>query len=344
MKALNTKKGVFLDMNYFNSNMELLNNLCSSNQDKTIHLKVELARGVSFNDLFDSFKNQVKKLIFLIEEIKYRIKDINIFLIGHSQGGLVNLSVASKIPLLIKEVISISTPYKDVLMAKNLLVMDLGLKLFSKGVFFEKDLAGTIRFQKAVGLLGSKLFFFFLKRKWYKTKHKPKLHVICGTSAIYLTTSVAVVKTNTHNKFFKKKLIPIYNKYPYDGLVLTSEQNAIKCQNIHNFIDPNIPCIGQKSFLNKKCSNSLSACNDICSLPKMHGVNTTIELAKDVFKGKDIYSLDLIKSMYEGVDQKPLTNLKYENYYNIFNNNYSHANIPHSDDVVALIHKILHQL
>ena len=57
MKAHNTKKGVFLDMDYFNKNLELLNNLCINNKDKIIHLKVELARGVSFNDLFDSFKN-----------------------------------------------------------------------------------------------------------------------------------------------------------------------------------------------------------------------------------------------------------------------------------------------
>lgn len=57
MKAHNTKKGVFLDMDYFNKNLELLNNLCINNKDKIIYLKVELARGVSFNDLFDSFKN-----------------------------------------------------------------------------------------------------------------------------------------------------------------------------------------------------------------------------------------------------------------------------------------------
>lgn len=44
-------------MDYFNKNLELLNNLCINNKDKIIHLKVELARGVSFNDLFDSFKN-----------------------------------------------------------------------------------------------------------------------------------------------------------------------------------------------------------------------------------------------------------------------------------------------
>ena len=56
MKAHNTKKGVFLDMDYFNKNLELLNNLCINNKDKIIYLKVELARGVSFNDLFDSFK------------------------------------------------------------------------------------------------------------------------------------------------------------------------------------------------------------------------------------------------------------------------------------------------
>lgn len=134
--------------------------------------------------------------------------------------------------------------------------------------------------------------------------------------------------------------MPVYNKYPYDGLVLTSEQNAIKCSNVYNFINPNIPCLKEKTFLNNKCATSLDWCNNECILPTLHGVNTTIDLARDTLKGKDIYSHKLIKSMYEGVDQKPLTNPKYQNYYDIFNNDYSHANILYTNPVVELIHKI----
>lgn len=81
--------------------------------------------------------------------------------------------------------------------------------------------------------------------------------------------------------------------------------------------------------------------NNECILPTLHGVNTTIDLARDALKGKYIYSHELIKSMYEGVDQKPLTNPKYQNYYDIFNNDYSHANILYTNPVVEPIHKIL---
>lgn len=342
LKKYHVLKKQFLDETYLADNLNILSSLLN-NENKIIHLKLELARGVNFNDLFDSINNQAKKLVFFINTIKARFSNLEIYLVGHSQGGLINLKTATVIPDLIKEIISISTPYKSVMIAKDLWLMDTILKLFSKGILVENSLGATIRYSQSVATLGNSLFYTILKNKWYRLKNKPKLSVICGTSAVFLKTGI---KGNSPYSItmLKKDYIPTYKKYPFDGLVLTSEQNAIENEFIYNFIDPKIPCLKEKSYLNKMCATSLTECNKTCPLPFLHGVNFTIDLSKDVLKGKDVYSLDLIKSMYEGVEQKPLTNPEYRNYYEIFNSNYSHANILYSDDVVSLISEIINGL
>lgn len=118
--------------------------LSLNNPNKAILVKTSLDESVYSYDKdkketeylgFDSIENQSIKLVYLVKKIKSLSSKIRLILVGHSQGGLVNLETACKVPSKIHKLISISTPYSPVLMANKLICIATIANMFGQNVY-----------------------------------------------------------------------------------------------------------------------------------------------------------------------------------------------------------------
>ena len=188
---------------------------------------------------FDSIEKQTACLRSIIEYLENkRDFDRKIVLVGHSQGGLVNLETAILRPESIDKIISLSTPYNPVDIGKDVMT------IFHLGELFKYDVNGKIRnelnvtaeeaqkFRNRIETLSSSSYFSDLKNRWANCAHKPKLYVISGTSGRLAHTYYAYTSDGY--------AMPVTIKKSFDGLVTTQEQHDISYNGYQPLVDLDI--------------------------------------------------------------------------------------------------------
>ena len=349
MSKFDTEKGQFyglnsngyygknvVETNEFNKKIITIIDRVKSNSNHILHVKTQLTNGIDFDDGFDSIKNQTIKLLFIIENLCSFDIPVEIFLVGHSQGGLVNLEASIKSPKMINGMIAVSTPFSPVLIAKDLLYIDRFLRAINQdGIIKGTDSKSTERYQNCVDVLTSKKYFDDLKKKWESLDTRPKLLIITGTSGLICKETTKYVRINTDSN--NTILWRYYERFPFDGLVLTSEQRMILHDYEVNFADENLPCYNERRFLNYCCGTSLIDKCKNCVCPQIIFSSTAFSIAMDALKGNDPMRNQIIKSIYQGLNRSSIINENYKNYYDVYASDYSHMYLIQCDNVIATI-------
>ena len=129
----------------------------------------------------------------------------------------------------------------------------------------------------------------------------------------------------------------IDKKYPFDGLVLTSEQKDIDYDYNVNVTSKKIPCYDKETYTNKSCGSiAYDRCKG-CNLPFFDGNASAFIVAMDALGGVDPFENEIVKTIFEGVNREELTYSSKANYYNIYASEYSHMYIAQCDEVIAII-------
>jgi hypothetical protein len=279
-------------------------------------------------------------LKYIINSIKNLDNSIEIILIGHSQGGLVNLETAIDIPEKISEIISISTPYSSVAIAKGVCLLDVIANFLNKSVFelITKDEEARERYDDCVTLLGKTSYYDNLKSKWNNLSNRPKLTVIAGISA-HLMTSVYLFP------------FEINHRYPFDCLVLGREQVAIENCTIHVLYKDGVTCYQDSNGFEKSCCTNLGLINEHvcnCVLPcfDISGAlfKSSITELENLYKNKQFVALSklpIVKAVVEAMDEKPLSDENYRPYYETVAGEYSHLHIIEAEKTIGIILGIL---
>lgn len=342
----------------FYSKIANIVNIANNNINKPILIMTSLAfyiHSISNNEIkycgFDSIENQSKKLTYIIETIKHIDDEINVILIGHSQGGLVNLETVINIPSMISEIISISTPYSPVTMANKLINLNflanmVNINAYELMMYKEEDKflakSNAKKYQECVEILSSKEYFDNLKDKWNNLLTRPKLNIIAGVSGKLYNYIVSNPPTISH--------------YPFDGLVTIYEQTNIKHANIYGFSDSKLECYNEKVFMNEVCSyeqENYYTCKRNCCLEEFSIKNSLSKITLDalngavfnwITKGEFTYNFSdnsIINDITNGIGRKEISNIENKSYYDIYASDYSHMYLRNCDETIGLILSII---
>ena len=343
----------------FTKQISAICTMANNNPNKSVLVRVDLKTFPSFSsgnithEEWDSVSNQASKLAFIVKAIKTNDSSINVILVGHSQGGLVNLETATRIPDKIKRLISISTPYREVLAADLLtIVLAAARYMESKASEDEGEENDLIKFAKTfmndilnvncqnrVSDLASEPFFSALHAKWNALSTRPPLTVITGTSGHLVTFDLGVIRT----------------KQSFDGLVRTSEQKGVEHAKFINLADISIPCHVKKTYTNDTCHDSLlSPCNYLCPLPNF-GLGDILTKSTFMAFVKSIRDNDMnnfannfgeeAQKIYTAIeiglgwceDENAAVDPLYKNYHDIYASDYSHLFLPECDDTIGIL-------
>lgn len=287
---------------------------------------------------YDSIYTQSKKLIYLIKKIHELDNQIEIILIGHSQGGLVNMEASCAVPSYVKRLISISTPYKSVKAAETLLSLET-LSNFLNLDLIEllsnlKDEIEINKYKLCIEKLTDNSYYENLKNKFYNLQNRPGLVVIAGVSGLLYET----INPGTNNIIFLWS--------PMDGLVLLEEQTAIENCVKYILSRKDLPCYNRGGFKNNNCRIShgiYRTCNENCTL-------STIYLSDLIFAGlfdfvvgfinnnRNENNQTLMNEIVNALSRKPIQNAAYQNIYNILSSDYSHMFIRYCSETISLIY------
>lgn len=324
-------------------------NLSLNNPNKAILVKTSLDESVYSYDKnkketkylgFDSIENQSIKLIYLINKIKSLSNKIRLILVGHSQGGLVNLETACKVPGKIEKLLSISTPYSPVLMANKLICIATIVNIFGQNVynFVAPSPELAPKYKDRVETLGSSNYFKELKDRWNNLSSRPDLIVIEGVSG-HLFEMIINPDPTCGNTLMKK---------PFDGLVGVGEQTEIEHCTKHVLTDRNLPCYITGTFKDTTCylqQGFYISCKAKCTLSNFDLTSTIIRTGLDLLWNlmtgdSNAFNLDsypVIKDIFNGVNRQPIYDKNNQNYYNIYASDYSHMYIRYCDETLALL-------
>lgn len=338
----------------FNENIAKIVSLSNNNFFKAILVRTSLSESIDYIEKgklnylgFDSVKDQATKLEYVIKAIKAIDSSIRIILVGHSQGGLVNLEVATRIPQYIHKMVSISTPYSPVSMAKKLINLNCLASIFKTNIYqmLESNPKLATKYQERVEDLGTNKLYNEIKSKWENLSYRPQLIVIAGVSGL-LTTLIP----GTIDPYTGFQGPDTYIKYPFDGLVSISEQQAINHATILGFSDKNLGCYNDKGFMESPCyyqSGFYLSCKKTCCLSSFDlnlsllkiGIQALGDLISSWVKGTEfkfnLDDYDIIKDIYNGVNGDPISNPNNKNFYNVYKSEYSHQNLRYCDETIA---------
>ncbi len=304
--------------------------------NKTVHVRTRLSFVLGTKDPFDTIDNQKKKLIFIIDALKAYQMEIEVVLIGHSQGGLVNLATAVERSSSISRMISISTPYSPVGIAKELMNIAFLGSLIGKNIYtmLQEDKQTAARYKASVENLASNTFFKAVKDKWNKLTNRPSLTVIAGVSG-HLRTTVSYFDGTSSTM-----------KQSFDGLVNIEEQLSINFAEKISLSDKNLPCYAANDYSKPVCymqDGFYMSCKKNCTLSSFSMTDTLLNVGMkalwDWLNGKniDFMKYPVVVSIFDGVSRKNLEYSQYRNYYNIYASDYSHQFIRYCDETIALI-------
>lgn len=326
---------------------------CSRYPHHHVHVRTRLGGAEGF----DSIEKQTACLCSIIEYLESKSDfDRKIVLVGHSQGGLVNLETAILRPESIDKIISLSTPYNPVDIGKDVMT------IFHLGELFKYDVNGKIRnelnvtadeaqkFRDRIETLSSSSYFSDLKNRWANCVHKPKLYVISGTSG-RLAHTYYVYTSNGY-------AMPVTIKKSFDGLVTTKEQHDIPYNGYQPFVDLDIECLRRQD--NWWAGNYQGDCKNCgiftstCDLPVLNVTNVAmkalLEGISNFLRGNgftfDQYARELSATIsaaaypdYANDRYFPKNNPypQYQQYYDIYSHRYSHGWIRYDDLAVFCI-------
>lgn len=355
----------------FNNSIAAVASLLQANPNKTIHLAVDISKAlpVPFTLYYiehpediqeaiknignnDSIENQKIKLEYIINALKRYFSDLQIILIGHSQGGLVNLEVACDKPNQIQELVSISTPYSPVIIARDAMRLVHALSFLELESSSETNLFSSQdqqRYLENVERLSGQTYFTNLKRRWNNipVTSKPKIRCITGTSGTLAYDMLTLPK-----------------KTSYDGLVRTYSQSDISNGVAYNLKDPKTSC--EAKYLNNNCDVLPQQCLQ-CTLPAFcveatvlqtlrDNIEIVEELVNQFLRGEEIVVPSDIENIIDNhpivkiikneinLNDRPDPNSRntqsiklYQNFSDVFISEYSHRWIAESDAAVLLI-------
>lgn len=357
MKDFDVERNTFCGINqgYYSQNATLNNrfdirissivSLALTNPNKAILVRLSLqyypyySNGDVRYKSYDSILNQSLKLRFIIDAIKNKDARIRIVLIGHSQGGLVNLETAIQRPSSIYKFISISTPYRSVL-AADLLEIPIIIGKISNALTGDNFLnklddfgLDDTNYQNRILDLSSSPYFNGLHARWNALQNRPPLLVITGTSGHLVTRELDVIR----------------RKQSFDGLVRTSEQKSILHANYLNLANTATPCIIQKTIFKETCFDSvLSPCYYLCPLPNF-GISdamfrTSLRALFNSLWHQDFGYLaqvtdpndaGVINAIRAGLARNGDYDQLFKNYYDIYASDYSHMYLAQCDEVIG---------
>lgn len=332
--------------------------LAQKNKGKTILVRTSLdtsfygiTAGVKQFYAYDSIEFQAIRLVHIINKIKELDNGIQIILIGHSQGGLVNLYAATEIPEKISQMISISTPYSPVQMAKELIHLNFLASIFGTSAYelIQQNKAVANKYKERVEALGGDSFYDEVKDKWESLASRPPLTVIAGVSG--------------HLEGYIYGTPPAIMKYPFDGLVTISEQTNITHANIIGLTDKNLECYKDKQYMENVCylayGNSYS-CKRNCSLTSFSVTSALFKAGLDLIKaavaewtgkseeaeneegeekddGLKLDEISIINDIYLGVGGEEIADKSNEKYYKVYRSDYSHSHLRECDETIGII-------
>lgn len=334
----------------FNTHISDICKLADANSKKAVLVRVDLKTFPSFSSGtitpkdWDSVSNQASKLAYIVKAIKTEDSNINVILVGHSQGGLVNLETATRIPDKIKRLISISTPYREVLAADLLTIGIIAGKIAHKatGVDVLKMIGDVtmdiddVNCQNRVFDLASEPFFNALHARWNALENKPPLTVITGTSGHLITKDMTVIRT----------------KQSFDGLVRTSEQKGVTHAKFVNLANTCVPCYAKKTIFNETCHDSIvSPCYYLCPLPNFGLGNAIGKVSIKAFLNSikdgnmdDFISicgeeaLKILTAIVAGLARdSSLLDPYYKDYYDVYASDYSHRYLPECGETIGTL-------
>ena len=311
-----------------------------ANEGKTILVGTYLNRGFKTNHDLDSIENQKTKLVYIIDEIK-KYSNVELSLVGHSQGGLVNLEAAIDRSSKIKRLISISTPYAPVYLGEKLIFLDFFFKIGGETAYslFCNDPKNIPAYKACVEKLCSSSYYSDLKSRWNNLSSRPPLTVITGTAGHLSTFIPGVYNEYCYNP-------DTFMKESFDGLVKFSEQANIQNATFIHLADNNLPCYAEKGFAKNMCyyqQGLYSSCKKNCNLSSISFSGTVIDVLFDLIgnaiNGKDIHNFanyNVAVAIFAGLE-KDLTKVPsgYMNYYNIYSNDYNHDFIRYNSDTIS---------
>lgn len=318
------------------------------NADTTILVHTYLNRGFKSDYDLETIENQKIRLVRIIKEFK-RYGDIDISLVGHSQGGLVNLEAAIEVPDMIKQLISISTPYAPVYLADKLLFLDFFFQIGGARAYglFLSDAKNIAAFDASVQTLASSLYFDDLHNRWNALPTRPKLTVVTGTSGLIYN----VITTYDPQSYTSTDTI---TTEPFDGLVKISEQKAIEHADFIHLVKKDVPCLHSKKYAESVCSLQTGlyiGCKESCTLSSISFSGTIMDaffsLIDNAIHGKDFDKLEnypVAVAIIAGKDGKPEnmpSEKKYQAYYNIYADDYSHTHIVDATETIGKLAALL---
>ena len=329
-------------MNDFKTLIANIVTFARNNENKTILVSTYLNAGFSSKHNFDSIENQKTKLVFIIDEIK-KYSGIELSLVGHSQGGLVNLEASIARNYSIGKVISISTPYSPVYLGEKLIFIDFFLNIGGKSVYeaFVKKHSDYIPIYKScVEKLCSSSYYSDLRNRWNNLNTRPKLTVITGTAGHLFRIIPGI---NYGDNYVPETLMTD----PFDGLVKFSEQSNIQNANFIHLVDSSVPCYSNKTYAQSTCkvqSGLYISCTKKCPLKSLNLAGTIIDvlfnLIENAINGYNIGDLDntnvmkAIKAARTGASINTVPS-GYEDYYYVYSSMYGHEFIRYNSETIG---------
>ena len=373
MKTFNVNRNTFLGIDNseylsmqnalimeFNKKIANIVALANSNLDKAILVRTSLSESVdtiSNHKIeylgFDSIKDQAVKLVYIINAIKNIDSSVRVILIGHSQGGLINLEAATRVPDKIEKLISISTPYSPVSLGKKLISINSIISNFNMDIYssiYENQKLAK-KYEDRVEDLSTAKYYNYVKRRWEDLSKRPSLTIITGVSGQLISFLLGSGDTGLGD------YTPItILKYPFDGLIGIAEQTAIDHASIIGLTNPKLACYTTKDYMHYICSTQTGlsfTCKKSCILPSFSlmatlvpiAFNEFIELVMCYFTGKNFnFNIDdysVVVDIMNGILKKPISDSRNQAHYDVYASDYSHENLRYCDETIGRLIALL---
>lgn len=302
----------------FKTSFDKLNKLIIESKFNTVHVVTSLIGPKGVDDLFLG----TQKLIYLIKNIK-EIMDVDVILVGHSQGGLLNLIVATSIPTLIKDMISIVTPYREsffgglvklgINLSKVLFYKNPLRLLTKKGRYNEEDIK---KMEVGIRLLSNRQIYSKYRHLWANLKNKPHLYVVSSLAGL--------IKYSNSKVYF-------------DGILTLKEQNDIDAYQRIILLDPSIKNLNIEEEMQKTLKIKENI-NDVPLYDATYFKNKLIKCAlKHPYLRYDNEFYELAKILKEALLLEERTIYKYDGFDKLWRNDFNHYTIRNDPHVVDLI-------
>lgn len=315
--------------NDFETQITRIIELAKQHVGKTIMVSTFLNRGFIKDNNLDSVENQKIKLCYIVDEFK-KYDNVEIILVGHSQGGVVNLETAIERSAQISRLISISTPYAPVCLANTLVFINFVASLGGIEVYniFAQNKENIPAYKACVEKMSSSAYFDDLKARWDALTTRPKLTAITGVAGHLFRVVPGYAGNGVMNPS------TLY-KEPFDGLVTIGEQKAISHAEFIDLVNDRIPCYAEKTYTEPICAvqqGFVRTCDHNCPLESISLSGTIMEAIRTYVasaqSGVQLSSFPAMMAINAGLAKDESScPVGYENFYMIFSNAYNHDQI-----------------